>query len=68
MERFKKKVEDKSGIFDHIIQNAMGNPVIFQSQPTNDNMKANTWGFFDDDMYVKFANNTTLKFAGTTVS
>ena len=70
MERSPKKVKDKdiNDVFDFIAQNAMGSPVIFDSAPTNAQMKANTWGLSGTTLYVKFANNVTLSFAGTNVA
>ena len=68
METIKRKIDDRDGAFKFIFDNAFGNPVIFTAQPTNDTMRANTWGFFSDELYVKFANNSTLKFTGTVVS
>jgi hypothetical protein len=55
-------------VFDHIFRNAMGNPVIFTEQPTSAGMKASTWGFYGNELYVKFANNITIKFSGTVVA
>ena len=68
MQTYKKKVDDKDGFKKHIIDNAMGNPIVLKAVPTNDTMKANTWGYYDDDIYIKTANNKTLKLTGTVVS
>ena len=68
MERTLIPKEYDGKTLEHIQDNAFGLPVIFLATPTNDTMKANTWGFYDDKLYVKFANGTTLSFTGTTVS
>ena len=70
MERHPKKVKDGdiSEIFDFIFRNAFGNPIILTAIPTNAQMKANTWGISGTTLYVKFANNVTLSFAGTNVA
>lgn len=70
MERAKRPIQDKelAFIFDYIFQNAFGNPIIFDSAPSASDMKANSWGIYSTDLYVKFANGTTLKFSGTSVS
>ena len=70
MDRSSKKVKDKdtSDIFDFIFKNAFGNPIILGGIPTSDQMKANTWGIFGANIYVKFGNNVLLRFAGTIIS
>lgn len=68
MERFKRKTKDEDGFKEHVIQNAMGNPIIFKSTPTNNTTKANTWGIFGDDIYVKTASNKLIKLTGTVIS
>ena len=53
-------------IFDHIFQNGMGNPIIFESVPTDAGMKANTWGKVKDAtdfLYIKFADGVIKKIA-----
>ena len=59
--------EYDKGTIEHIFENAFGNPVIFSAVPTSANMKANTWGFFSNELYIKFANNTFYKIALTAV-
>ena len=69
MERFKGKLEDNvEKPLDWVFRNAMGNPVVFNDTPTKATMKANTWGYDGDDLYVKFPDGKTLKFSGTDVS
>lgn len=69
MEKYTKTIrEPEMGrAFDFIFQNAMGNPIVFADTPTNSNMKANTWGFYGTDLYVKFADGTCLRFAGASI-
>ena len=51
-----------------MLTRVFGNPIIFTSAPTNAQMRANSWGIFNLDLYVKFANNVTLKFTGVNVA
>ena len=62
MERapFKSKDNDNNRVFDFIFQNAMGNPIVFDATPTLATMKANTWGYYGTNLYIKFADNTGL--------
>ena len=62
------KERESSVAIEFIYRNAMGNPVILQSVPTNATMKANTWGVYGTDIYIKFANNVTLKVTKTNVA
>ncbi len=70
MERITLNVKDAEtkSVLEHIFENAFGLPIIFTATPTNAAMKANTWGFYSNVLYVKFANNVVLKFTGTVVS
>ena len=69
MERYQKKIKDVeiSQALDFIFQNAFGNPIILGSVPTSDQMKANTWGIYGSNLYIKFGNNVLLKFTGTVI-
>lgn len=67
MERAKLPAEadnEMKSVLENIFANAFGNPIIFDTAPTNATMKANTWGVQGTDLYIKFSNNTTLKFSG----
>jgi hypothetical protein len=55
-------------VFDHIFENAFGNPIIFTTEPTLDSMKANTWGLYDGSLYIKFANATGLVISGVAMT
>lgn len=70
MEKSSKRVKDKdvSDIFEFIYNNGFGNPIILGSVPTSDQMKANTWGIYGSNLYVKFGNNVLLRFTGTVIS
>ena len=59
---------EQKSVADHIFANAMGNPIVFKTQPTKANMKGNTWGYFGDDFYVKTGDGKTIKIAGTDVT
>lgn len=70
MERAPKRVKDRTtdSIFDFIFRNALGTPIIFTSEPTKAQMKANSWGISGTTLFIKFGNNVVLKFTGTEVS
>ena len=50
---------------DYIYENAMGTPIEFDAVPTLDSMKANTWGFFENDVYIKTASGSGIKITGS---
>ena len=54
-------------VFDHIFENAFGNPIIFTTEPTAETMKANTWGVYSTNIYIKCADGTALKLTGTSI-
>ncbi len=59
MEPIKKtrlKDKDMNDRFEQIYRNALGNPVVFKDTPKNSTMKANTWGIFGNDIFIKAAN------------
>jgi len=57
MERYKKKVEDKDGFKNHVMQNALGNPIILKKTPTSpSDLKGNTIGVKDNKLYLRLAN------------
>ena len=70
MERTPKRIEDKdiSGLFDFVFSNAMGNPIKFNAAPTLAQMKANTWGKYSTNLYIKFGDNTGLIISGIAMS
>ena len=55
-------------VVEHIFNNALGNPIVFKTQPTSENMKANTVGVYNNDIYIKNANGGCLKLTGTVVT
>ena len=55
-------------VFEKIFQEAWGNPILFQTTPTNDTMKGNTWGLYSGYLYMKFADNTSWKIQLTSVT
>lgn len=70
MQRSPKKVKDRDiqYNFDFVFQNAMGMPIIFDSEPTVSQMKANTWGKVSGDntaLYIRFADGGGIKITGT---
>lgn len=69
MERYQKKIKDAemNQALDFVFQNAFGNPVILGNVPTSAQMKANTWGIYGSNLYVKFGNNVLLRFTGTVI-
>jgi len=69
MERIKKPIADNEGIFKHIFDNAMGNPIILQKEPTSPgDLKANTWGSYGGKLYVRFGNGKLYSFNGTEIT
>lgn len=61
------KDKDLNYNLDFIFRNAFGIPIILDSVPTNSTMKANSWGIYGTDIYIKFSNNVTLKLTGTNI-
>ena len=73
MQRATKKVKDKevNDVFEHIFRNAMGSPVIFDSEPTATQMKANTWGKVsgvNTALYIRFVDGGAIKITGSELS
>jgi hypothetical protein len=69
MQPYKQTPEDKTGIFKHIIDNAMGNPIILGSEPTQaKDLKANTWGYYSGKLYIRFASGELYSFTGTQIT
>ena len=73
MERSPRKVKDAetNTVFDFVFRNALGNPIIFASEPTAIQMKANTWGKVtgvNTAIYIKFADSGAMKITGTELS
>lgn len=62
------KTRDIDRIFNFIFDNAMGNPIVLSGVPTAAQMKANSWGIYGSNLYVKFGNNVLLRFSGTVIS
>ena len=62
------KAVDLNKIFNFIFENAFGNPIILNAIPTNAQMKANTWGIYGSNLYIKFGNNVLLRFSGTVIA
>ena len=69
MERYTRQVKDKevNSAFDFIFQNAIGNIIIFTAAPTKDQMKANTIGYFNDELFIKLGNGELKKITLTDV-
>ena len=73
MERSKKVFQEKEvkDLAEFVFQNALGNPVIFNSEPSKANIKANTWGKVKDvntAIYVRFSDGGAIKITGTEVT
>ena len=72
MERPKKKIrggdKDVRDNIEHILKNAFGNPIIFDSEPSNTNMKANTFGKYGNNLYIKFSDGNAIKIEGSALS
>ena len=69
MENYKKTIENKelNEVAGFIFQNSLGNVIILSGVPTNAVMKANSVGIYGTDIYIKTANNVTLKLVGVNV-
>lgn len=70
MKRAPRKTQEPeiNAVVDFIFDNAFGNPIIFNSAPTNAGMKASTWGKVtgvNTAIYVKFADGGAIKITGT---
>ena len=70
MQRYTRTIKDAEAkdALTFVFDNAFGNPVVFDAAPTAGQMKANSWGKFGTDLYVKFGDSVVLKFTGTVVS
>jgi len=70
MERAPRKVKEKetNDVFDFIFRNALGNIIIFSASPAKAEMKANTIGYFNDEIFFKLANGELKKISVTDVS
>lgn len=62
------KARDLDRIFQHIFDNGFGNPIILSGVPTAAQMKANTWGVYSGNLYLKTGDNILLRFTGTVIS
>jgi len=69
MERSPKRAEDKKAndIFEHIFRNALGNIIILTAIPTKTQMKANTIGYFDNEIFIGLANGELKRFTVTDI-
>lgn len=69
MERGKIKIDDRdmTKALDHIYNNALGNPIIFNEAPTKEQMKANTMGQYGSDIYLKTGDGKLIKLTGVEV-
>ena len=69
MERYSRKTQDKdvNSALDFIFQNALGNIIIFEASPTISQMKANTLGYYNDELFIKLGNGELKKITLTDV-
>lgn len=70
MERAPKKAKEKetNDVFDFVFRNALGNIIIFQAAPAKAQMKGNTIGYYDNEIFIKLANGELKKFTVTNVA
>ena len=73
MERSKTKLKDAeiAKELDFIFQNALGNPIMFDEEPTAAQIKPNTIGKVkdaNDYLFVKLSDGKTVKIATTEVT
>lgn len=69
MQRYHRKLKEKevNEALDFVAEQAFGNPIIFDSEPTAAQMKANTWGKVVDvntAIYIKFSDSGAIKITG----
>ncbi len=62
------KAADLNKAFNHIFQNALGNPIIFEAIPTLATMKANSFGKYGTTLYIKFADGTGISINGVALT
>ena len=69
MERKNFKIEDAKvqKNVQYIYDNALGNPVILQTAPAKDDVKANNLAVHGSDIYLRTASGTLLKLTATEV-
>jgi hypothetical protein len=70
MERALKRSEDLklNDIFDFIFQNAMGNVIVLPKSPSKSEMKGNTIGYYNNEIFFKLANGELKKISVTDVT
>ena len=73
MQRYHRKLKEKevNEALDFIAEQAFGNPIIFDSEPTAAQMKANTWGKVvnvNTAIYIKCADGGAIKITGTALA
>lgn len=70
MERYRPLPKDikLANIFNFIFSNAFGLPIIFDNEPSAADLKANTWGIYSTNIYIKAGNGTAIKITGTELS
>lgn len=66
MERIKRRFKDRDidDAFKHVSENALGNPILFDHEPTADELKANTIGKVKgatDYIFIKTADGKAVK-------
>ena len=68
--RDQQNIKDKTtqDAFEHVFRNALGNPIVLDSAPTKEGMKANTVAKHGTDIYFKTADGTVLKITGVEVT
>lgn len=69
MDRAPKKTKEKdvNDAFDFVFNNALGNIIIFKAAPTFSQMKANTIGYYNNELFFKLANGELKKITVTDV-
>lgn len=69
MERYPNNIKDEETryIIDRIFLDAFGNPILMQDVPDSNTMKANTWGKYSSDVYIRFSDGVILKLSGTVI-
>lgn len=65
--RFKVDDKQQRDIYQHIFENAMGNPLVMDAEPAGDDIKMGTPVRYGDDLFIKFPDGKTYKFTGTAI-
>lgn len=69
MEKYRKNPTDKelSDIMKHVYENALGNPVVMDSEPTAGDLKPNNLVYYGGNIYLRLPNGEAIKITGAKI-